>query len=410
MVDVPSSLLNTMASFMRPLIRRTGTTRWLTAVLLGLGCLLPVGAQTAEPAPEPLAKDMHEEIVRIEVTVTDLHNRQETLDMPITIYRPSGEGPFPLVIFNHGRATSDKRAAQGRYRPEHAARYLVAKGFVVLAPTRIGYWETYGDFDPEQSGPCNARRLAPMSTAASDQVLAAVDYAGTQDFIDTSRWIVMGQSVGGLTAIATVARHPPGLLGGINFAGGTGGDPVKSPGRPCSPAQLARHWGGLARHATVPMQWLYWQNDKYWGEEIPRTWHKAWIDGGGRADFVSFPPVGDDGHTGLTQDMQHWLPVVDAFLVKLGFDRPAIVGRPPASGYADVADTGKVPISAQNKAKGYARFLQAKLPRAFAIGARGAWGYASGDYAVGKALGYCQRSGQTCRLYAVDDEVVWRTH
>ena len=31
-----------------------------------------------------------------------------------------------------------------------------------------------------------------------------------------------------------------------------------------------------------------------------------------------------------------------------------------------------------------------------------------GDYAAGKALGNCQRSGQACRLYAVDDAVVWR--
>ncbi len=387
---------------------RTVTTIAMAVILLGLASLSRVRAETALSVQQPpLAKDMREEIVRIDVTVKDMFQRQETRAMPITIYRPAGEGPFPLVVFNHGRATTDNRAKQGRYRPEHAARYLVAKGFVVLVPMRIGYWETFGDFDPEESGPCNARRLEPMAGAASDQVLATVAFAKTLPYVDTSRWLVMGVSVGGLAAIATVARHPPGLLGGVNFSGGSGGDPVKSPQRPCSAALVANHWRTLAKDAAAPMLWLYWRNDQYWGEEHPKAWHKAWVEGGGDAAFSSFAPVGDDGHSGLSNDMQSWLPVVDGFLAQLGFGQHAIVQAPPASAYADVADTGRVPLSAQSKANGYARFLQAQPPRAFAVGVRGAWGYASGDYAVGKALGYCQRSGQSCKLYAVDDRVVW---
>ena len=47
------------------------------------------------------------------------------------------------------------------------------------------------------------------------------------------------------------------------------------------------------------------------------------------------------------------------------------------------------------------------------------WGLAAGlfcglkwlswsDYAAGQALGYCQHNnGATCKLYAVDDQVVW---
>lgn len=50
----------------------------------------------------------------------------------------------------------------------YLARYLVAKGFMVLAPTRVGYVETYGDFDPEKTGGCSSPRIEPMSIAASD--------------------------------------------------------------------------------------------------------------------------------------------------------------------------------------------------------------------------------------------------
>ncbi len=365
-------------------------------------------AQNANPVSEIFAKDMREEIVRIDVTVKDLYNKQETKPVPITIYRPKGDGPFPLVVFNHGRAVTDKRAAQGRSRPEHLARYFVEKGFVVFAPTRIGYWETYGGFDPEDSGNCSNMRVEPMSTVASDQVIASVEYARTLPYIDASRWIVAGQSVGGLTTVATVGRNPKGLIGGINFAGGTGGNPDRTPGNPCGVAQIASYWGTIAKSSTVSMLWLYWQNDKFGGEKHPKNWHEKWLDNGGRAEFTMFPAVGEDGHGGLNTDMNSWLPVVDAYLNKLGFNKSAIIGKPQKSDFADINDLNKIPISDRAKENNYAKFLTSKSPRAFAIGDSGATGYAFGDYATGKAIGFCQRSGQLCKLYAVDDDVVWR--
>jgi len=254
---------------------------------------------------EVLAKDLREEIVRIQVTVKDLYGREATKPVPITIYRPAGEGPFPLVVMNHGRSPGEKRAHQGRFQPEILARYLVAKGFVVMAPTRIGYWETYGDFDPENSA---CKNIEPMSIAASQQVLATVEFAKTLPYVDASRWLVAGQSVGGLTAVATVGRAPVGLLGGINFSGGTGGNPDLNPGSPCNPTAIARYWGEIARNAKVPMLWMYWENDKYWGVSNPKAWHRAWVDGGGQAQLVAFGPSGENGHYGVNEDMDHWLP------------------------------------------------------------------------------------------------------
>lgn len=380
--------------------------RLAVAVTLSVQVFLS-NAQT--PAqPEVFARDLKEEIVRINVTVKDFFGRQETRTIPITIFRPEGNGPYPFVVFNHGRPVQSKRAAQGRYRPEHAARYLVAKGFAVFVPMRVGYWETYGDFDPEYSGTCsNPYDIEAMSIAASDQVLAAAEYARSQSYVDASRWLVAGQSVGGLATVATVGRNPPGLLGGINFAGGTGGDPDRNPGNPCAPRRTSDYWGKLANPAVAPMLWMYWQNDKFWGEDHPKTWHKAWVSGGAAAEFKSFPPAGSDGHSGLGIDMNSWLPVVDDFLNKLGFSQKAIVSRPPAAAFAELSSADKVPVKDPGKA-GYARFLEAKPPRAFAVGERGGWGFASGDYPLGKAMGNCQRSGQKCKLYAVDNDVVWQ--
>lgn len=380
--------------------------RVVMASALGvLNCAL--FAQSPTPANEVYAADLNEEVVRIEVTVKDLYGRRESRLIPVTIYRPDGDGPYPFVVFNHGRAPGAKRAVQSRYRPEHAARYWVAKGLVVLVPMRVGYGETYGDFDPEYSGTCrNPASIEAMSIAATDQILAVTEFARSLPYADASRWLVAGQSVGGLATVATAGSKPKGLIGGINFSGGVGGDPDQNPANPCAPQRMADYWGKLASHEAPPMLWLYWQNDKYWGPDHPKSWHQAWVKGGGAADFKSFSPAGLDGHAGLSIDMDSWLPVVDDFLKTLGFSQAAIVSRPVASAFAKVSSVNDVPLSALGKA-GYAKFLEAKLPRAFAAGERGAWGFAAGDYALGKALGNCQRSGQKCSLYAVDTDVVW---
>ncbi len=354
-----------------------------------------------------LARDMREETRQISVTVKDLYGRQETRQIPVTIFRPKGDGPFPLVIMNHGRATSEKRATQGVQRFEHLSRYLVNKGFVVLLPTRVGYAQTYGDFDPEASGDCRSRRIEPMAIAASDQVLATLDFAKTLPFIDATRWLVMGQSVGGFTAVATVGRHPAGLLGAVNFAGGVGGDPEKNPGNPCSPQQVGSVFGSFAQSAKVSMLWLYWQNDLYWGEGTPRRWHEAWTTAGGLAEYRSLPAVGQDGHAGVNLDMDHWAPLVDDYLARLGFGTPGVIARPPASAFAKVDEVDKLPANQAAKDGHYRKFLESRAPRAFAVGPNNAVGWASGDWAMGRALGFCARRGEPCKLYVVDDDVVW---
>jgi dienelactone hydrolase len=387
----------------------SASQRILTAFLV-LFCSgwVTVSAQTPE---EPaLAKDLYEEIHRIDVTVKDLYNRSESKKIPLTVFKPNGEGPFPLVILNHGRAGSaDKRMQPLRFRYEPQARYLVGKGFVVIVPTRVGYGEAFGDFDPESNGGCATPQIEPMSIAASDQVLAAHSFAKSLKYVDTNRWWVMGQSVGGLTSVATVWRNPTGLQGGINFAGGTGGDPVARPGQSCGVTQIARLWKNKAKEAQADMLWMYWENDLFWGQQAPRDWHQAWTEGGGRAQFHQLPAFGKDGHSGFSSDMDHWVPLVDAYLAKAGITQSALPPVPEATGFADVADLNKAPISADNVQKLYTRFLSSPVPRAFAIGPNGAAGFAYGDWAIGRALGFCQaRRGAPCKLYAVDQKVVWR--
>lgn len=377
----------------------------LLAALLGLVALGRAWSQGVEPQ----ARDLRERVMQVEVSVQDLYGRREQRTIPVTVYLPPGDGPFPLLVLNHGRAVSpEERAQTRRFRYEQQARYFVGKGLAVMVPTRVGYGAAQqGDFDPEYSGGCASPRIEAMSQAASDQVLAVVQAARGLPEVDTSRWWVAGQSVGGLASVATVMRRPEGLQGGINFAGGTGGDPKARPGRPCAASQIASQW----RRATPgqpPMLWFYWENDLYWGAEHPRQWHGAFTERGVQAEFVQFSPVGEDGHLGFARDMDRWTEVVDRFLGRWGLSRAAVPPVPLPSKFAAVREADKVPVSAAQRNKLYADFLASPKPRAFAIGPTGSVGYASGDWAVGRALGFCQaRSGLPCRLYAVDDEVVW---
>lgn len=376
---------------------------WLSAALFG--AIAPVAAQSPPPIP---ARDLHETTDHVAVAVQDLRGRSEVSRIPITWYRPPGAGPFPLAVVSHGRDAPEQRRRMGRARFETLARYLVAKGFAVAVPTRVGYGETFGDFDPENTGGCAVMRVDAVADAAAEQVLAAVEHARTLPWVDTSRWIAVGQSVGGLATLAAAARAPAGLVAAINFSGGAGGNPHFRPGNPCSPQQIERLWRSRGGLATAPTLWVYWRNDRYWGAEWPQRWLRAWTDAGGQARLLHLPEVGTDGHVGLSRDMDRWVPLVDAWLAPLGFGRPGMPPRPPASGFAPLADIERVPLPATTRESYYRRFLAAERPRAFAIGPHGQLGWASGDWAVGRALGYCQRArGERCTLYAVDDDVVW---
>lgn len=90
--------------------------------------------------------------------------------------------------------------------------------------------------------------------------------------------------------------------------------------------------------------------------------------------------------------------------------RAGIPEKPSASGYAAITDTSKLPLVSPAGLQEYQRFLNARLPKAFAISPDGKfWAWKAGEFdAMSAALTRCQqRSQQTCSLYAVDEEVVW---
>jgi hypothetical protein len=90
--------------------------------------------------------------------------------------------------------------------------------------------------------------------------------------------------------------------------------------------------------------------------------------------------------------------------------RALLPDRPKASGFAAIEDIGKVPLSSDHGRREYESFLAAPLPRAMALSVDGLVAtWKAGEFAATRlALQRCEQpSGRPCKLYAVDNDVVW---
>jgi hypothetical protein len=67
-----------------------------------------------------------------------------------------------------------------------------------------------------------------------------------------------------------------------------------------------------------------------------------------------------------------------------------------------------VPYLNEKGRQGYQKFLTMKKPRVFVIAPNGAWSASAGKDPVASALKACGKANNECRVYAVDDEVVWK--
>jgi hypothetical protein len=84
---------------------------------------------------------------------------------------------------------------------------------------------------------------------------------------------------------------------------------------------------------------------------------------------------------------------------------------PPPSGFANLGDFDSLPVKLNKLTRQrYQRFLSARPPKALAISPTGAWGWsAEVPNAMQRALDRCNKHSKSeCRLYAVDDIVVWQ--
>ena len=282
---------------------------------------LAAGASLAAAAQAPLPP--------AQVVTLPVREASGDIAQMVTAYfLPPGPGPFPVVLFSHGRAPGDAaRAALKQGVSKAQLRYWLGKGVAVVSPIRPGYGESTGG-DVEDSGVhydkfgrCTGKPdFRRTADAALRTVPATLDWLRAQPWADARDVLLVGQSVGGLTTVAAGAQPLPGVVGYVNFAGGSGGNPERSPGASCDPDQLTQLYAGYGRTTTLPNLWVYAANDQYWGPDEPRAWHAAFARGGSASTFVQAPAVADgDGHGLSRHAPELWAPALDSFVGRIGF-------------------------------------------------------------------------------------------
>ncbi len=92
------------------------------------------------------------------------------------LFRPPGEGPFRLAVIAHATTQNVLRRAQ-MPQPEYRAlaAFLVARGFAVLVPERLGHAPTGGPYLEDQGG-CDDADYARSGRATADQIRLALEY------------------------------------------------------------------------------------------------------------------------------------------------------------------------------------------------------------------------------------------
>src|SRR4051812_42798608 len=183
----------------------------LLCVAIGLGGLVapagaqtPFGAQTAEGSADRGQQWL-------------VPSPERTTAAHALLFRPPGDGPFPLAVIAHATTQNVLRRAQ-MPQPEYRAlaSWLVARGFAVLVPERPGHGATGGRYIEDQGG-CDEADYARAGQATADAIAAALSYMRGQAFIRQTGTVVVGHSAGGWGALALAGQNPQGVAAVIAF-------------------------------------------------------------------------------------------------------------------------------------------------------------------------------------------------
>ena len=244
-----------------------------------------------------------------------LKTSSRVLKLEATLYRPQGEGPFPVLLFSHGSTGGGRTPASTTLRPATVAPEFLARGFVVLAPMRRGRGASEGSSDEVIS--CDDGRLWQGIEEAIQDTDAALAYLKTLAYVDTGRLVLSGQSRGGFLSVIYSAKHPGLARGVVNYVGGWTGD------WGCNAAFNATSFRQAGERNATPMLWIYAEGDHYYQPESIRR-YAALYDNGRGADILRlFPrlPGNTSGHSvGRFPDL--WRKDLNDFLDRVGFAKP----------------------------------------------------------------------------------------
>lgn len=238
-----------------------------------------------------------------------------SVSLETTIFKPIGDGPFPLVIINHGKANGLTQF-QPRYRPLSAVRFFLERNYVVLVPMRQGFSKSSGNYmgsgcSMEANGLNQAEDIPPVIT-----------FAHQLSYVDKTQTLIVGQSHGGWTTLAYGATKPdPSVKGLINFAGG-----LRREGCGDWQSDLYKTAGTFGKETTLPSLWLYGDNDSYFSRFVADKMFENYRLGNPNAKFIAYGTFGSDSHMlfSSSDGRAIWEPYVNQFLAVIGLSNKVV--------------------------------------------------------------------------------------
>jgi dienelactone hydrolase len=363
-----------------------------------LACVAFAASQTDEKPMVPLAP-LHEEILSLP------GDPDRPINLQTTLFTPDGKGPFPLAVMNHGATNISSTNRGDRYRFSAAAYYFLSRGYAVALPMARGFAGSGGNV---MHLGCEVNEVAREN---GRDISAAIEALKLRPDIDRTRIAVAGQSFGAWTTLGLGVAPPAGVRGLISFNAA-----IRTSDCQSQDASMAAAASSLGASAKVPSLWFYGDNDFVMPESTWRSVYLNYQRAGAHAELVMFGRWRSDSHQFLSSSdsMPVWMPKVDAFLKEIGM--PSEIAQPdylpyslpPPTNWATLTDVAAVPLANNDARALYQRFLTAPYPRAFVITPNGSVLEAHGGYdPAGRALRDCATISPGCRLYAVNDEVVW---
>ncbi|MDR7376426.1 dienelactone hydrolase [Rhodoferax ferrireducens] len=269
---------------------------------------------TAFAATSALA-DIAVREIKIPMTVKGMLSDSH-IQLSATEYKPEGDGPFPLLLINHGtpRSQADFAAMKNNYAWQ--AQLFARRGFVVIHTLRRGYGGSDGPWAENYFNCANPDYIGAGLESAKD-IDAALEYGRAQPYVDAKHVVLLGKSAGGFGVLALSSQNPAGVVGTINFAGGRGS---RGPDNVCNEGKLVDAFSHYARTTHIPMLWFYSENDHFFGPALAKRLGESYQAKGVDMDLKMVPAYGSDGHSFFEgrPNASVWVPTVDAFFKKIG--------------------------------------------------------------------------------------------
>ena len=243
----------------------------------------------------------------------------EQVKLAVITYKPAGNRPFPTLIFHHGSTGrgNDPNLFARPYDPKPTVEWFTARGWAVILPSRRGRGGSEGKYDEgfDLNRSYGYSCEPPLSIPGADRALRDIDAITpvllAQPFVDRAKFIVGGQSRGGILTIAWAGKHPE-VKAAINFVGGW-------MGTGCSTATTINQTL-FKRGASFgqPTIWLYGDRDPYYPLSHSRSNFAAFEAAGGKGSFNEYtPPQGASGH-GISFVPSLWSSRMEAYLTERG--------------------------------------------------------------------------------------------